>query len=236
MNSTRLFATLLTTGMLAWAPAQASADENQFVDLLGGQALKNKKVRSFVQPEVRTETRSLYFSPRSIRGIPKGVTAIDRESKTKLTLKKAPTKNKDSDYGDLAVNAGDTAYEISYDVDPTSELSAKSIKFVKGGIDLADAGSAIFLNKLTTALKDSKLKGYKYVIEGHASAEGSAQSNQSLSQDRANAIFNHLVRNGVPEDRIFPVGWGESKARFAAHSAETNLAKDRRVLIFKLED
>jgi outer membrane protein OmpA-like peptidoglycan-associated protein len=48
-------------------------------------------------------------------------------------------------------------------------------------------------------------------IEGHADRSGSVDSNQALSERRADAVKNFLVNKGVNSDRIRTVGYGEEK-------------------------
>jgi OOP family OmpA-OmpF porin len=73
------------------------------------------------------------------------------------------------------------------------------------------------------------------VIEGHASAEGDDDGNLALSQERAERIVSVLTRLGVEPERLVPVGFGESKARFTANDGEALLKQDRRVLIFRFD-
>jgi outer membrane protein OmpA-like peptidoglycan-associated protein len=48
-------------------------------------------------------------------------------------------------------------------------------------------------------------------IDGHTDSIGTRVYNQGLSERRANAAKNWLVRNGVPADRIFTKGFGEDR-------------------------
>jgi outer membrane protein OmpA-like peptidoglycan-associated protein len=51
----------------------------------------------------------------------------------------------------------------------------------------------------------------KIQIEGHASADGSARYNRTLSAGRANAVKKYLVDHGVPADELTAVGFGSEK-------------------------
>jgi outer membrane protein OmpA-like peptidoglycan-associated protein len=124
--------------------------------------------------------------------------------------------------------------QINYQVDPTSQLTTQEINFAKGSADIADDDSFLFLFSLAAALNSPDLLDDNFVIEGHASAEGSASYNQDLSQRRANSVFQFLVAQGVNPNRLLAVGHGELMAQYAANDPEHFRARDRRVMIFKL--
>ncbi len=126
--------------------------------------------------------------------------------------------------------------EISYRVDASSQLSTDTVKFIKGGVELADQASYDYLHTLAEALASPDLRGERFVVEGHASAEGSDYANLVLSQRRANAIFEFLASRGVSPDRLLAVGHGESQARFADYEPDFLRAQDRQVIVFKLAD
>jgi outer membrane protein OmpA-like peptidoglycan-associated protein len=48
-------------------------------------------------------------------------------------------------------------------------------------------------------------------VAGHTDERGSAEYNQSLSQERMEAVVDYLVEQGIDRDRLSPVGYGESK-------------------------
>lgn len=75
----------------------------------------------------------------------------------------------------------------------------------------------------------------RFVIEGHASAEGSYDSNMVLSQQRAEHIVRAIVRRGVSPYRVLPVGYGESEARHPADAPEALRSRDRRVVVFRMK-
>lgn len=125
---------------------------------------------------------------------------------------------------------------LSYRVDSNSQLATSSVRFRKGSTDLADHASYQYLQNLASALQDPSLLSNRFVVEGHASADGSDYANLLLSQRRANAIFDFLRSQGVSPDRLLAVGHGESQARFRPGDPEYLLAQDRQVVVFKLAD
>jgi outer membrane protein OmpA-like peptidoglycan-associated protein len=48
------------------------------------------------------------------------------------------------------------------------------------------------------------------IVKGHTDAEGSEASNQSLSEQRADAVRRYLIGKGVSPSRINAIGFGES--------------------------
>lgn len=75
----------------------------------------------------------------------------------------------------------------------------------------------------------------KISIEGHASAEGNAAYNKRLSDARAKAVLDHLVKKeGVEASRLVAKGWGVEKP-IAPNDTEENREKNRRVEFLVVE-
>ncbi len=66
------------------------------------------------------------------------------------------------------------------------------------------------------------------VIEGHTSSEGTNEYNQSLSERRARAIVDDLVRRGIPVKRLRAAGIGEVRP-IASNNDESGRSLNRRV-------
>jgi len=64
-------------------------------------------------------------------------------------------------------------------------------------------------------------------IDGHTDAQGSDESNQVLSDNRAGAVKNYLVSKGVVETRLKSAGYGETKP-VADNKTAAGRAKNRR--------
>jgi outer membrane protein OmpA-like peptidoglycan-associated protein len=104
--------------------------------------------------------------------------------------------------------------------------------FKKNQAILANTQSQANLKLLAGKLKS--LPSAKFCIEGHASAEGEKSHNQKLSEARARTIRQALELMGVPNSSFTTTtGRGSSHAQHPAHSSESNLAKDRRVLLIR---
>ncbi|MDB5157337.1 MAG: hypothetical protein JWR50_2044 [Mucilaginibacter sp.] len=73
----------------------------------------------------------------------------------------------------------------------------------------------------------------KFVLNGHASAEGGDAHNMALSVERATSVKAYLVNSGVNADNLTVKGYGD-KIPLADNSTEEGRVKNRRVEIKKL--
>ena len=69
-------------------------------------------------------------------------------------------------------------------------------------------------------------------IEGHTDNVGTPQDNKILSDQRAKAVLNRIVENGIDINRLSAVGWGQEKP-IADNRTEEGRAKNRRVELVK---
>lgn len=69
------------------------------------------------------------------------------------------------------------------------------------------------LDEVAAALKDPRLSGAKFVIEGHTDASGGETYNEKLSERRADAVEQFLKSKGVPETQMTALGMGELSPR-----------------------
>lgn len=65
-------------------------------------------------------------------------------------------------------------------------------------------------------------------IHGHADSTGPEVYNQGLSERRALAVINYLVKRGVERSRLTPVGFGETQP-VESNSTKDGRQKNRRV-------
>ena len=94
------------------------------------------------------------------------------------------------------------------------------------GKDIIRSHSFPSLNSLAALLV--KKPNYGLRIEGHTDNVGSEQSNQVLSQKRAEAVRNYLVKKGVNVTYLETAGYGEMKP-IASNENATGRQKNRRV-------
>ncbi len=126
------------------------------------------------------------------------------------------------------------SWVVSYPVDENSMISSEDILFLQGSTQFSDPYSYEVIGIMADAMKTMP-EEERFVIEGHASAEGSYDSNMILSQQRAEHIVREIVRRGVSPYRLLPVGYGESEARHPADAAEALRGQDRRVVVFRMK-
>ncbi|MDB5012626.1 MAG: hypothetical protein JWQ25_828 [Daejeonella sp.] len=88
------------------------------------------------------------------------------------------------------------------------------------------------LDQIAKAMK--KDPSVKFNVDGHSSAEGTVERNQTLSTDRANSVKSYLVSSGVSASTLIATGYGESKP-LTDNSTEAGKAQNRRVEISKAE-
>jgi outer membrane protein OmpA-like peptidoglycan-associated protein len=84
------------------------------------------------------------------------------------------------------------------------------------------------LGQVADALKTQD--DHKIVVEGHTDSQGSAPSNQGLSERRAQSVVSFLVSRGVPADQIRAEGLGQTRP-VADNTTTDGRANNRRVEI-----
>lgn len=70
--------------------------------------------------------------------------------------------------------------------------------------------------------------GLKLQVEGYTDSVGSDDYNQKLSENRADAVRNFLITQGVPQDNITSTGYGKANP-VADNTTAAGRAKNRRV-------
>jgi OOP family OmpA-OmpF porin len=105
---------------------------------------------------------------------------------------------------------------------------------------LFDSGKSSFKKQTYPVLVSitSILKEYPYsrfLIEGHTDSDGSNEMNYTLSQDRAHAVENYLIENGIKADRLEHEGYGETKPIDTNNTAKGK-AHNRRVEISLIKE
>ncbi len=68
----------------------------------------------------------------------------------------------------------------------------------------------------------------KIVVEGHTDAQGADDKNKELSQKRAQAVVDYLVKKGVKAERLEAIGYGEEKP-IDSNDTRAGRANNRRV-------
>ena len=67
-------------------------------------------------------------------------------------------------------------------------------------------------------------------VAGHTDSTGSMEANQRLSENRAHAVRSYLANRGVAPERMYAVGYGQSRP-IASNATAEGRAQNRRVEI-----
>src|SRR5690606_13056633 len=89
-----------------------------------------------------------------------------------------------------------------------------------------NARSKETLNKLAAIFKE--YPDTNILVEGHTDSTGSESYNLTLSKNRAQAVTNYLVNNGVSKGRFETKWYGQSQPKYDNSTVEGR-AKNRRV-------
>jgi OOP family OmpA-OmpF porin len=115
---------------------------------------------------------------------------------------------------DRAGNVLANSYEWSFTTIPAVKIvpavliSLEDSHFDFDSAALSENGKTI-LNYNAKILKESP--SMKIRIAGYTSASGTKEYNQKLSERRATSVKNYLVKEGVAENRLTKIGYGETR-------------------------
>ncbi len=113
----------------------------------------------------------------------------------------------------------------------TAENGVKNI-FFDTNSDVLKKESFAELNQLIELLNKNPQR--KNEVGGHTDDVGDDASNLSLSQRRAEAVKDYLVKNGVAESRVQAKGYGETQPQ-VPNDSDINRAKNRRTEFLVVE-
>jgi len=114
--------------------------------------------------------------------------------------------------------------EIAKEIIEKINFAAKNVFFATGSYKLL-AKSNKSLNEVAALMKaDASLM---LDIDGHTDAQGSNEANQTLSDNRAAAVRDYLIKQGVDASRLKSTGYGEDKP-VADNTTAAGRAKNRR--------
>ncbi|WP_067028981.1 DUF5723 family protein [Allomuricauda sp. CP2A] len=100
---------------------------------------------------------------------------------------------------------------------------------------LFDTGKATIKSESLSTMVDiiqilNEYPNAKFTVEGHTDSVGSSESNQRLSEARANSVRDFLINEGIASDRLSAIGFGEEKP-IATNSTRIGRQQNRRVEI-----
>ena len=86
--------------------------------------------------------------------------------------------------------------------------------------------SFVELDNLAAMLKRFSTK--KVIVEGHTDNVGDSALNLKLSEERASAVVNYLIKKGIKNERLSWKGYGDMRPITTENTPEGH-AKNRRV-------
>lgn len=104
------------------------------------------------------------------------------------------------------------------------QVTLNNIFFDTNKYDLLPA-SMVELNLLTELLKNNENLAIE--IQGHTDNVGEDKMNEKLSENRAKAVYDFLIKNGISAKRLSYKGYGETKPNFD-NNTEEGRQKNRR--------
>ena len=113
-------------------------------------------------------------------------------------------------YTDIEVPGGERrlTYSLTLRYDPPKVFTLKNV-FFETGLSTLRKESYPALNELVAGLKAKP--GLVIEIAGHTDNVGKPESNQKLSEDRANAVRDYLMKHGIEEKRVTAKGYGDTQ-------------------------
>lgn len=133
-----------------------------------------------------------------------------------------------------AISAGNTnaekaLAEINLDniraLDIATALNMQIINFDTGSSNIPDANKSI-LDQAAALIK--RAPHVQLTVKGHTDAVGNAAANKALSQKRAQAVVDYLVKQGVDPAQLQAVGYG-SEQPVADNATHEGQFKNRRI-------
>jgi OmpA-OmpF porin, OOP family len=110
--------------------------------------------------------------------------------------------------------------------DLTAALNKTTVLFATGSAKLTPSSSSI-VRSAAEAIQGAPA-GTRVEVKGHTDNQGTATENQLLSEQRAKAVADALIADGVPADRLASRGFGSNRP-VGDNSTEKGRAANRRI-------
>ena len=128
--------------------------------------------------------------------------------------------------GDISVRPAANMVDATVCQQLFGELFRKgSIRFETGRATI-DPDSISLLDHLVETALRCPAAGIE--IAGHTDSAGDAAANQALSEKRAQAVSDYLVKAGLPLERLSAIGYGDSQP-VASNDTDEGRAQNRRI-------
>lgn len=218
------------TALLAWGSHSAMGGGAKFVD-----GLESKATAALASNAITGVTASVERTPQLKRVIILSGDKSDAEKADIIAKLKAIPGVADVRWDSAAATA--KAEPAKVEAPATKEavaacqqdinevMTGKTVNFQSGSAYLAEKNAV--LDEVAAALKPCA--GMTVEVQGHTDLSGAPETNQILSQERAERVVAALVAKGVPADRLTAKGYGSSQPLEKIRSAAAN-AKNRRTV------
>ena len=110
---------------------------------------------------------------------------------------------------------------------PLSEQLATvgNVTFETGSTAITNEGAIVVDSAAALLAQDP---GARIEIHGHTDSDGDSETNQTLSQQRSEAVLSALVARGIDPSRLTAIGFGESQP-IAPNVTDDGRATNRRI-------
>jgi OmpA-OmpF porin, OOP family len=170
-----------------------------------------------------------------------GMKIVYEESPGTIVANKADTwywlQNSGSYYYQTLLTVKSMQQEVTADASSIADELNKSGHMALYGIHFETAKATILPDSESVLGEVAKMlqqnPDIKVSVEGHTDNVGSATSNQTLSEKRAQAVVAWLTSHGIEASRLSAKGWGSSKP-VEDNTTEDGRAKNRRVELVKV--
>jgi outer membrane protein OmpA-like peptidoglycan-associated protein len=119
-------------------------------------------------------------------------------------------------------------FEQNFELEPISineSVVLNNISFAQNSALLLES-SFQYLDSIVVMMKENT--GVRIEISGHTEIAGNPKANQILSEARAKAVADYLIKNGIETHRIVSLGFGGSRP-LSSEDDEESRKKNRRV-------
>ncbi len=129
------------------------------------------------------------------------------------------------------INLKESTSQEPYELEVLPEPISVNSKMVLNNVffdfdkDILKEESFVELDKVVKLMQQNP--NLKIELSGHTDSKGDDKYNQVLSQKRAEAVVNYLIKNGIAATRLIAKGYGETQP-VAANDTDANRALNRR--------
>ncbi len=139
----------------------------------------------------------------------------------------------DMNYTEIEIPGdADATYQVEIEIDPPKNFTLENVLFESGKSSLKPAS----FKQLDQLAEFMKIKNTMVIeLQGHTDNVGKPEDNLKLSQERAQAVVNYLVKKGIETGRLIAKGYGDTKP-VADNNSEQGKAKNRRTCVAVIKE